>query len=175
MQLRNILTNQKSEFTRRCVGEAVILLLKKNDFNRIKVSDIVKKAGVSRTSFYKYYSSAYSVLTDYLNIIVSEYVSSGEELSGSSYFDYDHIVFSFNFFDRYSDFFLTLSKNNLHSVMLEGVNEFMLKHMNTDHSISVYKLYAYAGALLNSFLKWEEGGKQERVEDIAATLVNIVK
>lgn len=175
MKFNEIKTNQKTEFTRRCIGEAVIKLLKSNAFEQLKISEISKVAGVSRTSFYQYYTTPYSVLKDYLSIIVSEYLSKNEEMDYTKeYFGFSHILFSFNFFDQYSEFFLTLSKNKLHSIMLEAINEFMAMHIKTDHEISVYKLYAYAGALLNSFIKWEENGKKEKVEDIAVALEGFI-
>lgn len=174
MQIKNIKINEKSEFTRKCIGEAIIILLKNTEFSRLKISDIVKKAGVSRTTFYKYYTTPYSVLKDYLNLMVSEYILKGKNIGQDSFFNYDHIIFSFNFFDQYAEFFLTLSNNKLHSVLLDGINEFMISHLKPDKSISMYKLYSYAGALLNSFLKWEENGKKEKVEDIARTLENFI-
>lgn len=175
MKISEIKTNQKTEFTRRCIAEAVIKLLKSKSFDQLKISEISKVAGVSRTSFYQYYSSAYEVLKDYLNIIVSEYLAANAEMnSKDKYFSASHIVFSFNFFDQYSEFFLTMSKNRLHTLLLESVNEFMISHIHTDHEISVYKLYAYAGALFNSFIMWEENGKKEKVEDIAKALANFL-
>lgn len=175
MILNKLETNRKTEFTRRCIGEAVIKLLKSNPFEQLKISEISRVAGVSRTSFYQYYTTPYSVLKDYLNIIVSEYLLADEELNdGRKFFDCSHILFSFNFFDQYAEFFLTLAKNQLHSILLEAVNDFMIKYIKTDHEISIYKLYAYAGALLNSFLKWEENGKQEKAEDIAIALEGFI-
>ncbi|MCQ2494782.1 MAG: TetR/AcrR family transcriptional regulator [Lachnospiraceae bacterium] len=175
MELNGIKINQKTEFTRRCIGEAVIKLLQSNSFEQLKISEISKVAGVSRTSFYQYYTSPYEVLNDYLNIIVSEYLLADKKLNDDdNYFATPHIIFSFNFFDKYSQFFLTLYKSKLYSVLIEAVNDFMIKHIKLEQNISVYKLYAYAGALLNSFLKWEENGKKEKVEDIAIALENFV-
>jgi len=163
--------NEKSEFTRRCIAEAIIQLLKQKDFNSLKISEIVRKAGVSRTIFYQYYSSPYDVLTDYLRIIVSEYIiSTGEDQGTVRYFDYSHILHSLKFFDRYADFFLTLSKNKLHSIMIDGINGFMTKHIKTSRKLSVYTLYSYAGGLLNIFLQWEESGKRDSAEDIAKSV-----
>lgn len=175
MRLKNIKINAKSEFTRRCIGEAILQLMEKTDFVHLKISDIVKRAGVSRTTFYKYYSSIYDVLTDYLSIIVSEFLIEGEANGSNQYFEESHILFSFHFFDRYADFFLTLSKNRLHSIMLEGINDFMKMHIQPTKSVTIYQLYAYAGALLNSFIMWEEGGKKEPVDEIAANLKHIVQ
>lgn len=175
MKIKDVKVNQKSEFTRRCIGEAVLKLLDSNDFSKLKVSEIAKRAGVSRTTFYQYYSSPYSVLTDYLNIILSEYILCSENFSNNRYFDHSHIIFSFNFFDKYSDYFLTLSRHKLHAIMFEEINAFVLNHIFPEKEIAKYKLYAYAGALLNTFLKWEEDGKKEDLEQIAITLESIIK
>ena len=37
----------------------------------------------------------------------------------------------------------------------------------------MYELYAYAGALLNSFLKWEEDGKKESAHNVAQMIYRL--
>ena len=39
------------------------------------------------------------------------------------------------------------------------------------YGISLYKAYYFAGAILNTFIKWEENGKKESAEEIAKELV----
>ncbi len=51
--------------------------------------------------------------------------------------------------------------------MLDGINQFMTKHIQTNRRLSIYTLYSYAGGLLNIFLQWEESGKKDSAEDIA--------
>ena len=87
--------------------------------------------------------------------------------------EYEHIVYSLKFFDRYAKFFLTLSRNNLYSIMIDGVNRFMEEHIKTQKELSFYLLYSYAGGLLNSFLKWEENGKKESAEDVAMAIYQL--
>lgn len=164
-------TKQKSEFTRRCIGEAIVKSLKTTPYNKLSISDISKLAGVSRTTFYTYYTTPYSSLEDYLNIIVAEYLSNTELLNNKrNYMDSSHIVFSFEFFDQYSDFFVTLADNGLHSLLLNGINSFLEKNILRDSHLSIYKMYSYGGAILNTFLKWEENQKKDSVQDIAKTL-----
>lgn len=168
MKLLKPRITEKSVFTRMCIAEAILCLLKDTDFDHLKVSSIVKKAGVSRMTFYKYYATPYEALTDYLKIMIDEYMKENRSaLQESSYFEYSHILFSLNFFDRYANYFLTLSRNNLHSILLNGINEFMTERIHTRHPINVYKLISYSGGLLNTFLKWEESGKEYPVEEIA--------
>lgn len=161
-------SNRKTEFTRRCIAEAIIDLMKDEHLDRIKKSAIIKRAGVSRMTFYKYYNSPNAALKDYLGMLVAEYLEESKKSSkGDSYFEYEHILYSLNFFDKYADFFLTLYNHGFYSILIEGVNQFMQENIMTTHELSVYKLYAYAGGLLNTFIKWEENGKQDSAEEIS--------
>jgi len=170
----NFDTNTKTIFTRKCISEAIIALLEKESFERLKISAIVQKAGVSRMTFYHYYDSPTAALKDYLQIIVAEYLESSKQNGERvEYLEYSHILYSLNFFDQYSYFFLTLEKNNLHGILLDGVNHFMEDHITTDGRFSLYQIYAYAGGLLNTFLKWEENGKKERAEEVAETIFQL--
>ena len=45
---------KRNKFTRMCIGEATVNLMKEKTFDKIKILDIVRKAGVSRMTFYKY-------------------------------------------------------------------------------------------------------------------------
>ena len=48
---------KRNRFTRQCIGESVIALMQTKDFQDITISDIVKKAGVSRMTFYHYFDT----------------------------------------------------------------------------------------------------------------------
>lgn len=166
--------NQKTKFTRMCISEAILALLETTEFTRLRVSDIVKKAGVARASFYKYYDSPYAALTDYLGIIIGEYMlENRERQERSRYLERDHILYSLLFFDQYAHFFLTLAKHKLHGIMLDGINDFVTENIRTTKRLSVYELYSYAGSLLNTFLKWEEGGKTDSAEEVAETIYHL--
>lgn len=166
--------NQKTKFTRACIGEAILALLQNSEFTKLKVSEVVKKAGVARASFYKYYNSLYEALADYVQSIISDYVEKNQgNQPRDAYMERDHILYSLNYFDQYADCFLTLAKHGLHGIMLEGVNRFMEENVQTTQKISVYELYSYAGGLLNTFLKWEEEGKKDSVEDVADMLYDL--
>ncbi|MDO5540762.1 MAG: TetR/AcrR family transcriptional regulator [Eubacteriales bacterium] len=158
----------RNQFTRMCIGEALIALMQSSDFSVIRVSDIVRRAGVSRMTFYHYYSSKTDVLTDYLDEIISLYLKESRQQPDIGGFrDYRHILFSLKFFDRYRCFFLTLTHAGLHSLIINAINDFMLRHFSSDFDDSIYKLYVYAGALLNVFLKWEEDGRSKPAEETA--------
>lgn len=159
---------RRSRFTRMCIGEAIIALMKTTEYENIRISDIAKRSGISRMTFYHYYDSKLAALTDYLHEIILQYLRESRKNSNIGKFqEYEHILFSLNFFDRYADFFLVMARAGLYSILINGINEFMTSHFASGHKSSLYGLYYYAGALLNTFLKWEENGKRESVEKIA--------
>ncbi len=65
---------KRNKFTRMCMGEAVIALMKEKSFSDIKILDITRKTGVSRMTFYKYYRSKEEVVESYLQEIISGYI-----------------------------------------------------------------------------------------------------
>ena len=136
--------DSKNTFTRMCIGEAIIKLLKDTDFDKIRITSVAKCAGVSRITFYKYYESIHDALCDYL--------------------------FALEFFNRYKDYFLTLSRCGLHSILINSINNFMSEHFTNPKNYSEYRLYCYSGGLLNTFLKWEENGCDCDAGEIARTL-----
>lgn len=159
---------ERSRFTRMCIGESIIELLQTNSFDSLSISAIAKKAGVSRMTFYYYYDSIQDSLTDYMKEIIASYLEIRKNTPGLGNFqEYSHLVFSLKFFDRYKNFFLTISRNHLHSILMDGINAFMLSYLPQEESQSLYDIYFYAGGLLNTFLKWEENGQKESAEEVA--------
>ena len=45
----------RAEFTKSIILETFLILLKEKPFNRITVTELVKKAGINRSTFYKHY------------------------------------------------------------------------------------------------------------------------
>lgn len=166
--------NNKTKFTRMCISEAILKLLKANPLEKISVTNIIKKAGIARMTFYRYYDSSHAALKDYLQIIIAEYMEECEKFQDiADFLQYEHILFSLKFFDKYADFFLTLTKNNLHGLLLDGMNDFLQKHVSLSSDCSIYTLYSYSGGLLNTFIKWEEDGKKDSIESIAETIFRL--
>ncbi len=119
-------------------------------------------------TFYKHYDSPKAALIDYLQIMISEYMEQvKDELNRDTFMSYEHILYSINFFDQYSDFFMTLVNNDLHSILLNGINQFFFFFFETSEELSFYEISAYGGGLLNSFLNWETSGKKESAEEVA--------
>ncbi|MBQ9823071.1 MAG: TetR/AcrR family transcriptional regulator [Solobacterium sp.] len=160
--------NSRTVPTRMAIGNAILDELEKKEFAQIKVMDVIRTAKVSRMSFYRYYENLYDALCDYLNIVVNGYMIEGGEINDPGVFMHlEHIEFSLNYFDRYARYFLILNRSGLYTILIDAVNEYMMKNILPQKKLHMFELYAYAGGLLNSFLKWEEDGKKESAHNVA--------
>ena len=132
-----------------------------------KVSDIVKRAGVSRVTFYHYYETKEDALTDFFHEIVAGYIRECREEQGGRFHDRSSIIHALKYFDRYSVFILKLVDAKLLYIIQDAMNDYMMKRIMPHYKIPVYELYFYGGALLNVFIQWEKNGKREPAEMIA--------
>ena len=98
-------------------------------YDKISVSDIVKKAGVSRMTYYNYYGTKDELVKDYIEEITSLYLE--EEKNNlkekNNIMDYVHILFLIKFFDRYGKFFVTLADAGMYSFIIDAANIIMEK------------------------------------------------
>lgn len=168
------LKTSRTAFTRKCIAEAIIELMQYKEFNHIRITAVIQKAGVSRKTFYNYFDSNYSALKNYMQEMIGEYIAECKTNSEvGNFLEYPHILFSLQFFDQYARFFTTLSKQGLHCLILDGINQFMMEYFSHDSQHKVYEMYCYSGGLMNAFLKWEENGKSEPAEQIAQIIYDL--
>lgn len=58
--------------TRECMQTALLLLMDEKPIDKISITELVNKAGVSRTSYYRNYNSKKEILTEVCSMIVDE-------------------------------------------------------------------------------------------------------
>ncbi|MCR5373229.1 MAG: TetR/AcrR family transcriptional regulator [Solobacterium sp.] len=59
--------------TLRHIDEALLECLKENEFRKITVDMLCRKALINRSTFYKYYADKYELLNNYLDRVLSEF------------------------------------------------------------------------------------------------------
>ena len=66
-------TNEKTTdhtLVKECIFTALILLMEQQDYDKITITDITKKAGVSRMTYYRLYSSKEDILLQQFSKII---------------------------------------------------------------------------------------------------------
>ena len=143
----------------------------KKEYEKIKISDIVKTAGVSRMTFYHYYETKEDALSDYFHEIVAGYIRECRTEKIGRFHNRSSIVHALKYFDQYEMFIGKLVDAKLQYILWDAMNDYMSKRIMPKYKIPEYELYFYGGALLNVFLKWQKDQKKESAEQIADSII----
>lgn len=146
---------------------ALLNLLEEKSISEISVSEIIRRAGVARASFYRNYSTKENVIITLIADILEQY---RETLSdcGEYYYTYVNIHRGFEFFSRYGKQALDLHRFGYGSTILGMLNQFHgeLAGSMSCKSIERYRLYIYMGSFYNTAMVWLQSGKKESVDEI---------
>ena len=170
--------SSNKEFAKNCIMDALLQLMHTKDYEQISISELTRKAGVSRMSYYRNYNSKDSILSDYMYHILKEYTN---ELQGPSFRSdfqtYEHILRSLKYLKKYKDYVLCLKKANRSEILLKGLDLYMLYVTETlnKSNLEKYQLYYYSGALYNIFMHWLEDDMKEDIEVIASIIYEHVR
>lgn len=166
----------RNQPVRMCIARTLIQLMERTELDQIKITELVRKANVSRMTFYKYYRTKQAVLEDYMYEIVNAYMEDAKGRADIGEFhDLRHICHCFEFFKKYHRFILILVKANKYSVVIQAINDYMDTYVLSNSEYTRYELYYYAGALCNTYIKWIEGGMVEEPEEIARVVYSHVE
>lgn len=59
--------NSQNLITKESIFTALMILMEKKNFKEISITELTKKAGVSRMAFYRNYNNLEDIITDYLD------------------------------------------------------------------------------------------------------------
>ncbi|MGN0823918.1 MAG: TetR/AcrR family transcriptional regulator [Candidatus Coproplasma sp.] len=71
--------NKLNVFVRECIREALFALMKEKTFDKITVTEIITRSGVSRMGFYRNYDSKESVIEDFVLTVFTNTVKKIEQ------------------------------------------------------------------------------------------------
>lgn len=158
--------DSSKEFTRQCIRIALLDLLRKHAFEKITVTAIINRAGVSRAGFYKNYVSKDEVLEDISNIIYQK-ISNFYTKDMCECTPYERDFSLFRILKENEEWFypaLTLSIQNKHIFNMDQYEEKLFSSPNQSEH---YLYLAIAESKKAIILNWYENGMKESPEEMA--------
>ena len=142
--------------------------MKVKDYSEITITDIAKKSGMSRMTYYRNYSSKDDIIIQYIDDVATS-IHDVIEKSGVSNDVFTYYKMLFEGLGVYSDIAIVAYNAHLGDIILDAINKNMLLTFppSTDEHIKVYKRYYYAGAFFNILIEWLRNGKKETPEHMA--------
>lgn len=162
--------------TRESIFQALFLLMEKQEFKKISITDIVQRAGVSRMAYYRNFSSKEDILNTFLDSQFQRYTDSLDADPDLSFYELYQSFFAA--FRGNSEWLKLLDKSNLTYLILERFTVYLHTILKdyfapVEQSTSDYELAFAAGGLYNLLMKWSRGGMRESDEEMAKLAIKI--
>ena len=128
-------------FSQNCIINSLILLMQNKKYEEITMSDISLKSGVSRRTIYRYFNNKSQILKGYIDALIEEYNSFVKDKIANGK---NIVENSFEFAEKYYDFFKVAYKNNLLINIvdiLENIVSQVVKYSKTNYFSSLKKDY----------------------------------
>lgn len=160
------------ERSERMLTDALITLMKEKDYSQITVSEIAKRADISRRTFYRLYENKEDMLYSHFSELCRLYKSECTELEN---YDIRRIAQEyFGFWHRQKDFLLLLYRNRLDAVMYYGIYDAaseivryrIQNRAKKDPELEFFIRYT-VGGFGNLLFQWIIDGMEEEPEEYA--------
>lgn len=153
------------------ITDAMFDLMHEKSFSDITITELIKRAGVARASYYRNYSSKEDILETLMDDVLEYYRAGIAE--DEPFFCYDNLLRSFQFFRNFSRYIIDLYRSGFAYILMEKLNQFheSIVGIMPANSISRYEIYAYMGALFNIGIRWLQDGQKETPEEMASFLL----
>ena len=160
--------NESNRLAKECIVTALIELMKVRDYHSISITEITRKAGVSRMAYYRNYTSKEDILNKYMEevgISIHEKISSMN--TREEIFDYYRELFEQ--LGAYRHLGITAYRAHLGELILDNINKNMAITFRPENESAEerYRHLYLAGAFYNVFIEWLKNGRQESCEEMA--------
>ena len=147
--------SKDNNFTKECIKEAFIKLISENEYKKISITNITDKAGINRTSFYKFYETKDALLEDIKNRLFETthyFVENFDNVKNRK----EYINELVNTVYKYKTYIIALRNDKLiNNGELYNTKVTNLLYKN-DNSIEAYKRIGEIGAISGIIIKWME-------------------
>lgn len=166
---------EANRITRECIQTALINLISVKPFDKITITELVLKSGVSRMSFYRNYKTKEDVIIDMCTELEEQLI---ESISDDSFKD-EPKNWYFGLFSKVmaheKELSLLFSANmpqNISIRILSSVGGIFRKFSLSDEE--KYKASAWEGALFGIVFHWLAEGMKESPEEMADMCMKLI-
>ena len=161
---------QSSKFLMDCIAQGLLELMKENAYADISISEICRRAGVGRTTFYRHFTDAGSkndVLIYYAASLWTDYCEQRREQAGK-----DTWGTLMNYIYDNREFYSALGKAQLDHVLFSIFYKTMGPTKDETPEIAFFKSF-FAGAIFGITYNWIETGFLKSPSELAEDILKL--
>ena len=173
------MANKIKNKTKGLIALTVYYLMFKKDYEEISVKEICEKAGISRMSFYRYYSKKDDIFVDYCDDRFEEFYNEVHSAPDITLKEFTYKMFAF--IQKYKRQIKVLRKANREFMLLDQLNSYAKYIISSTQSNYLKEqknnpIFAsfMAGGLFNVIKFWIDGNMSTTPEQMNEMLYSIV-
>lgn len=154
---------------------ALLKIMRKKSFSEIRVTEIVKVAGVGRTSFYRNFERKEDVLKKYINKLYYDYFLT-HSVHGNLSTEQEkreYMLSRFRFVKKNAEFFILLNKNGLVYEIFESLDNSTLEKISTCDIKNRYLSRFMTSACAGVIIEWIDRKFRESEEELVNIFMEI--
>lgn len=154
---------------------ALIDFASEKDWSKVTVTELIKKSGVARVSFYRNFKSVEEII-DYGIEQMTLCYNEGKMFLVEDFHSKELMLYKFRFYKEHADLVLAFHRAKISTTLLDVITDCEIDACGDMPitSIARYELYYYSGAFYNMMLCWLEGGTKESPEEMADEFLRIM-
>ena len=169
------MSNMESNlFTKECIRTALLYLMGVKGFEQITVTEIIKRAGVSRGGFYRNYQSKEEVLQEICSELlryILDYMTEHRFYENTRLWMID---FFRNIAENQEAYKLLVNAQVPKNIVLEFDEGRILKELQrNDSPLEQYRALAIAKSITEILVVWMKNGRKETTEEMAEIMLEI--
>lgn len=161
--------NPQNQLIRESIFTALMILMEKKSFEEISITELAKKAGVSRMSYYRNYHSKEDIISLYIDDILDEYTKISNYEKHNRY----HRKYLFiECFKNNERLLRNLINSGLTYLILDRINRLINKDLLSPclPEFDQQNVRFAVGGLYNVIIEWLKYNMTESIDELTAKL-----
>lgn len=159
---------QENQIVRECIATALLQLMREKPFEAITVTELARRAGVSRTTYYRNFTSKEDILRASVDQIMDAFTKAAEALPPQAGVR-EVVRCAFSCGQAHSGTMQAIRRAGLDHLLRERFDAFieeLCRHLPILRS-GAYPARMLSGALLSTLFYWYDTGMQESSSALA--------
>ncbi len=165
--------DERSALSREWMCTALLQLMANRPFNRISITEITKKAGVSRITFYRHYQSKEDIFIKKLDTIFEEFYTSTKPHWSSPDYTYQASTVAFRFVAENENLVLKMVDAGISHLIIDKLKKAFMKMFVVNNENDHYYTHFLAGGIFATIIEWINRNHDRTPEDMALFLSTV--
>ncbi len=155
-----------NKLTKECLQTALTSLMREKPFESISVTELVRRSGVSRQSFYRNYRTKEDILIDMCRSMGEDLTAAmldGRYLKDTYQWYYDLFLFMYENRETIEMFIKARARQEARKIFLPALHEIF----QADSDEKYYQIIAYEGGVNQIIEDWFEEGMKKDISQMA--------